>query len=294
MNLIDLHIHTNCSDGYYTGKEIIDRCKKLGLKYISICDHDTTCAYTEELFTYAKVNNINLIPGVEISTNTGKFGIHILGYNINVNDKEFCEKLAKSRNSRHIYLHDVSKKLKDYGLIVNEAELDEIDAVTKAHIARDVINNLANKKRLTELFDYVPDMGEFIETILNEGCPCYVKKVSYTPEEASRIIRDCGGKVVVAHPVVYSHEDNLSDEEFINILESINPDGIEAYYVYVNKDKKIIEDTKKWVELAKERNLIVTLGSDFHTDHQNPFIDVGLKEIELDEDSQKEIIEKIL
>lgn len=217
-----------------------------------------------------------------------------MGYNINVNDKEFCEKLAKSRNSRHIYLRDVSKKLKDYGLIVNEAELDEIDAVTKAHIARDVINNMANKKRLEELFGYVPDMGEFIEIILNEGCPCYVKKVSYTPEEASRIIRDCGGKVVIAHPVVYSHEDNLSYEEFINILESINPDGIEAYYVYVNKDKKIIEDTKKWVELAKERNLIVTLGSDFHTDHQNPFIDVGLKEIELDEDIQKEIIKNIL
>ena len=86
---IDLHIHTNCSDGDNSIYEVIDMAINNKLDMISITDHDTIGAYEEELFDYAKDNNIKIIPGVEISTKNDKCGIHVLGYNIDLNNKEF-------------------------------------------------------------------------------------------------------------------------------------------------------------------------------------------------------------
>ena len=111
MNKIDLHMHTTCSDGKFTPKEIIDEAAKNNVIIISISDHDTTQAYTEQLFEYAKMHNIRLIPAVEISTQYGKAGIHVLGYNFDLNNEGFKDKLKQIRHFRHDYLHDVSKLL---------------------------------------------------------------------------------------------------------------------------------------------------------------------------------------
>ena len=162
MEKIDLHIHTNCSDGVLTPFEVIDTALKNGLSTISIADHDTVEAYSEKLIEYAKNKGINLIKGVEISTKINKCGIHILGYNIDINNKEFLEKLNKLRNARHDYLYNVADKLKEIGYIINVEELDKIDAVTKAHIALDVINNSLNEKQLMNDFNHIPSKGEFI------------------------------------------------------------------------------------------------------------------------------------
>ena len=202
--LIDLHIHTVCSDGVLTPKEVIDEALTNKVSTIAICDHDTIEAYNEELFEYAKEKNIKLILGVEISTKTKKCGIHVLGYNFDLNNKELREKLYNLRNARHIYLRNVAKKLEELGYKVAVDELDKIDAVTKAHIANDVIGNKENETKLKEVFGYVPQMGEFIDTIMNEGCPAYVKKETITPKEASSLIHKAGGKVILAHPVAYS------------------------------------------------------------------------------------------
>ena len=90
---IDLHIHTNKSDGKLSPKEVIDEAVKNKVSTIAIADHDTVEAYTDELFSYAKGKNINLIPAVEISTKTKKCGIHVLGYNIDINNEEFRKSL---------------------------------------------------------------------------------------------------------------------------------------------------------------------------------------------------------
>ena len=100
---IDLHIHTNKSDGKLSPKEVIDEAVKNKVSTIAIADHDTVEAYTDELFSYAKEKNINLIPAVEISTKTKKCGIHVLGYNIDINNEEFRKSLFKLRNARHDY-----------------------------------------------------------------------------------------------------------------------------------------------------------------------------------------------
>ena len=262
--IIDLHIHTNISDGILTPKQIIDEAVKNGVSVIAIADHDTIDAYNDNLFQYAESKNVKIIQAVEISTKINKAGIHVLGYNYNLKDMKFKEQLSKVRNARHDYLRNVAIKLSELGYIVNAEELDKIKSVTKAHIALDIINNEKNKDNLINNFGHIPNKGEFIETIMNENCPAYVKKEQITPKEAAKMIRGAGGKVVLAHPVAYIHEDNLTDKDILKIVEDMKPDGIEANYIYVDRNNQTFDETKKWNEFAKENNLFVTIGSDFH------------------------------
>jgi predicted metal-dependent phosphoesterase TrpH len=99
---------------------------------------------------------------------------------------------------------------------------------------------------------------------MNENCPAYVKKESITPTEAAKLIREANGKVILAHPVAYTYEDNLTDEEIINIIKEINADGIESNYIYIDRNNNKINDIEKWNNYAKKLNLITTIGSDFH------------------------------
>lgn len=262
--IIDLHIHTNLSDGALSPKEVIDEAVANGVSVIAIVDHDTIEAYNDELFEYAKEKNIQLIKAVEISTKNEKAGIHVLGYNFDLNNQELIDKLYELRNARHIYLHDVSEKLRSLGYHINEEELDKIDAVTKAHISADVVSSEENREKLLTEFGYIPEKGEFIETIMNEGCPAYVKKSTMSPKEAAELIRRAGGKVVLAHPVAYKNEDNFTEKDIDKIVTDMKADGIEANYIYVNRNNEKINELDIWNAFAKRHNLFTTVGSDFH------------------------------
>ena len=291
---IDLHIHSNISDGVLTPKEIIDEAIRNGVDTISICDHDSIDAYTNELFLYAKTNNIKLIKGVEISTKDD-VGVHVLGYNFDLENKDLLDTLYKLKNSRHIYLYDVAKKLNDLGYTLNIEELDKIDSVTKAHISNDIINNKENEELLLSSFGYIPSMGEFIETVMNEGCPAYVKKITITPKEARDVIKKSGGKAVLAHPVSFKYEDNLEIEDVQRILDKMNPDGIEANYLYVDRHNNKIDEVDKWKEFAKKNNKFVTIGSDFHKkDDLRPEIGFVNWNIDLTNKEIEEILDNII
>ena len=289
--IIDLHIHTTCSDGELTPREVIDMAVKNKVSVISITDHDTIGAYGEELFDYAKDNNIKIIPGVEISTKNDKCGIHVLGYNIDLNNEEFKNKLEKLRNSRHEYLYQVADKIQELGYIIDIMELDKIEAVTKAHIAMNVISNDKNKDILMKHFGHIPNKGEFIETIMNEGCPAYVKKNTITPREAVELIENASGIAVLAHPVAYKYEDDLTDEDIINLVRDMRVGMIEANYVYVDKNNKKINECDYWCDFAYRNSLKTTIGSDFHKDDGiRPIIGLIGENIKL---SDKEIDEMI-
>ena len=293
--LIDLHIHSNLSDGELSPKEIIDRAVNNGISVIAIADHDTTLAYNDELFNYAKENNVKLITAVEISTRTNKCGIHVLGYNFDINNKRFTDKLYSIRNARHIYLHNVATKLKELGYIIDVDSLDKIDAVTKAHIALNIVENMGNKELLLKTFVHIPNKGEFIETIMNEGCPCYVEKEAISPKEASDLIREAGGKVVIAHPVAYKFEDGLTDDDILNLVKEMKPDGIEANYVYLDRNGNKINESTHWNNFAKHHNLITTIGSDFHK-NDGIHSDIGLinEDIVLNDNELNYIINNLL
>lgn len=287
-----MHIHTICSDGNLSPKQIIDEAKKNKVSVIAIADHDTVEAYTTSLFDYAKSQGIKLIPAVEISTKIAKVGFHVLGYNFDLMNKNLLKKLSLLRNTRRDYLNKVAKKLSDLGYILNIEKLNKIDAVTKAHIALDIISNEKNNKLLLKNFGHIPQKGEFIETVMNDGCPAFVNKESITPKEASDLIHNAGGKVVLAHPVAYKYEDNLNVHEILELFKDMNADGIEGNYIYIDKNNNKINEVKFWNEIAKEVGLMSTIGSDFHVDNGiYPVIGLVNEDINLDEKEANELID---
>ena len=295
MKQIDLHMHTNKSDGALTPKQIIDEAVKANLQAISITDHDTIDAYTDETIKYAKEQGIKLIVGVEISTKSDRCGIHVLGYNFDLNNEEFKQNLDRIRNARHDYLKAVAKKIEALNYKINVEELDKIKSVTKAHISKDIIENEANKPELIKQFGHIPNKGEFIETIMNENCPAYVQKVTVTPEAAAEMIRKAGGKVVLAHPVAYANEDNMTVEEVQQLINKMKPDGIEAYYIYTNRNNEYINEIDKWLKLAKDNNLFATIGSDFHI-KDGHHAEIGMRNVgvQLEEETIKKILSNLI
>lgn len=292
--ILDLHMHTTMSDGALTPKEIVDEAIKNNVSIMSITDHDTLEAYTDEIIKYIEDNNIKLIKGIEISTKTNKSGIHVLGYNIDINNRELNDKLYRLRNARHVYLHDVSEKLKDLGYKINTQELDKVDAVTKAHIALDVVENKENETLLMNTFGHIPNKGEFIETIMNEGCPAYTPKETISPKEAAELIRNAGGVPVLAHPVAYKYEDNLTDEEILDIVKDMKSPAIEANYLYVDRNDNKIDEVEKWNKFAKENNLFTTIGSDFHNkDGLRPEVGFPNWPLKLPEEKIDEMMENL-
>jgi PHP C-terminal domain protein len=295
MKQIDLHMHTNKSDGALTPKQIIDEAVKANLQAISITDHDTIDAYTDETMKYAKEQGIKLIVGVEISTKSDRCGIHVLGYNFDLNNEEFKQKLDKIRNARHDYLKAVAKKLEELNYKINVEELDKIKSVTKAHISKDIIENEENKEELLKQFGHIPNKGEFIETIMNENCPAYVQKVTVTPEAAAVMIRKAGGKVVLAHPVAYANEDNMTVEEVQQLINKMKLDGLETYYIYTNRNNEYINEIDKWLKLAKDNNLFSTIGSDFHI-KDGHHAEIGMRNVgvQLEEETIKKILSNLI
>lgn len=295
MKQIDLHIHTNKSDGALMPKQIIDEAVKANLQAISITDHDTIDAYTDETMKYAKEQGIKLIVGVEISTKSDRCGIHVLGYNFDLNNEEFKQKLDRIRNARHDYLKAVAKKIEKLNYKINVEELDKIKSVTKAYISKDIIENEENKEELLKQFGHIPNKGEFIETIMNENCPAYVQKVTVTPKEAAEMIRKAGGKVVLAHPVAYANEDNMAVEEIQQLINKMKPDGLEAYYIYTNRNNEYINEIDKWLKLAKDNNLFSTIGSDFHI-KDGHHAEIGMRNVgvKLEEETIKEILSNLI
>lgn len=291
MYNIDLHIHTNCSDGSLDPFKIIDIASHDNIKVISITDHDTIDAYSEELFDYAKKHGIELITGVEISTKLNNTGVHVLGYNFDIHNMELINRLNLLKNSRYDYLYNVSERLINLGFNINLNELKQIQIVTKAHIAKNIINNKENEKLLLHYFQHIPNIGQFIETIMNEGCPAYVPKHTITPTEASQLIKKAGGKVILAHPVCYRYEDDIDCDETVKLIKDMNADGIEAIYIYIDLNGHKINEIEQWMEFARKNSLLITMGSDFHYyDEIHPTIGLLNENIVINDEEKKKII----
>ncbi len=292
--IIDLHIHTTCSDGLLNPFEVVDEAKKNGVSVIAIADHDGTMAYTPELFEYADRNGVQLVVAVEMSTRHKGVGVHVLGYNFDPNNKLMQDILGKLRNARQDYLLNVSKKLEKLGYKVNVKELQALPSVTKAHISQDVVSNKNNQKLLMNNFKHIPTKGEFIETVMNEGCPAFVEKFSISPVDASEIIHLAGGKVVLAHPVAYKHEDDVDADWVLELAKEMKTDGIEANYLYVNRAEQRIDEIDFWKKLAFDNGYFVTVGSDFHSfDKVRPTIGFANTKFKLTDAEIQSILENI-
>ena len=278
--MIDLHTHTNCSDGLLSPFELLELAAKYKLEAIAITDHDNINAYSPELFQKAKEMKIELIPGIELSTRGNGHKYHIVGLFLdleNIELKNLVKEIAEHRKNTSI---QIMKLLHQNGW---EVDIDEVIAscpvITKPHIARSVLNNPNNKAKLLEVFKKIPDYGQFIEKLMRRGCPCYVHSDDVLrPEQAISAVHNAHGLAFLAHPsfnILLGEDPKTLADTFLNL----GIDGFEVVSIeYNSENDEEVEHRDFFTKYAQEHNLLTSGGSDFHEQPKDPskkFIDLG-------------------
>jgi len=243
-DIIDLHIHTNKSDGLFAPKEIIKLAKENGIKAISITDHDTIDGYYEALDN-AKSDGIELVPGIELSCEAEERDIHILGYFIDGKNEEFVNYLHDMRHHRKLRIYKITEKLNALHIEISaDSILNDLNNASpgRLHVARKMLE----KGKVHSIY-------EAFAKYIGENSPAYVKKKKISVQDCIKLIHNIGGIAVLAHPGTY-RKDHLIKE-----FKDFGLDGIEVYH-----SEHQFSDIKRYRETAKSLNLLITGGSDFH------------------------------
>lgn len=246
---IDLHIHTNYSDGTLTPEELVDSAIEVGLTTIAITDHDNVSGYyIAKKYIEQNDKQLSIIPGIEINTFYKKQEIHILGYFMDFENPEFKAMIEKQRKARKIQAQEIAKRLKKIGLNVSYEDIKkcvvESGSIGRPHIAK-AITQKGGTSSITEAYN----------KYIHDGTNVYVQRKTVSPHEAVEIIYDAGGIPVIAHPC-----DVENSEELIEELISYGLRGVEAYH-----RKHTPAMIEYFCSIAEKYDLVVTGGSDFHS-----------------------------
>ncbi len=243
MKLIDMHVHTNASDGVLSPKDAIQRAIENGLSGIAITDHDTVTGALS--VDHLKIpDDFTVIKGIEFSTMQNNKEIHILGYNLDVYNANLQNLLKNIQNFRSNRVHKILGKLKRFNIVLDFEEVqgeEPPESIGRPHVAKALIRR-----------GFVRDISEAFDRYLAKGRLAYVERYKLETKETIELIKNLGGFSVLAHPGL------LSDKDIFSVLEK----GIEGIEVYHPKHSQFATD--KLYELAKDRQLIITGGSDFH------------------------------
>lgn len=257
--IIDLHVHSNASDGTMTPKELVKHAYESGLSAFALTDHDTIEGIREALD--CNEYDIEIIPGIELSAGFRNGDIHILGLFIDYKSQKLLDiskNVIKERNERN---QKLVNNLRNAGIPITLSEVygntGSDGVVTRAHFARFLVEH-----------GYATDKNDAFNKYLDETKPYYVKREYLTPEQCIDIIHECGGKAILAHPLLYKlNHDEL--EALIVRLNNAGLDGIEAIYsTYSDEEESCVRS------LAAKYNLLITGGSDFHGTNK-PDIAIG-------------------
>lgn len=249
MRRIDLHIHSAFSDGTLTPAQIVSLAREEGLCAIGVTDHDTV-AGLEEAEREGREQDIEVVPGVEISTSFKHGTLHLLGYFLKYKKREFTEVLGDLQESRKRRTPQMAAMLRKLGFDIDEEEVFELAGggqVGRPHFAELMVRK-----------GYVKDPIEAFDRFLGEGRPGYVERTKPAPEKGMEILTLAEAFPVLAHPATLElPEEGLKDQ--ITILMERGLKGIEAFYPLHSR-----EGTRRILRLAGHFGLAVTGGSDFH------------------------------
>jgi predicted metal-dependent phosphoesterase TrpH len=261
VSLVDLHVHSTASDGKYTPEAIVSKAAGLGLKYLSLTDHDSVDGIEPAIKTAANFPGLTFIPGVELSTDLADGEAHILGYFIDYASPELKKELEKFRDSRSGRARRMVKKLAELGMEIDFSRVQEIagdGAIGRPHIAQ------AMQEK-----GYIGSFKEAFDKYIGHGGPAYVEREKITPAEAVTLITKSNGLPVLAHPFTVK-----DPEAMVITLKQAGLIGIEAYY----KDNSP-EATEATLKLAEKYGLIATGGTDFHGIADNREVMMGGVEV---------------
>lgn len=260
---IDLHVHTEESDGVHSVEEVVELALNNQVDVLAITDHESTHGVGKAQDFISKSNaGLRIIPGVEFLTSYKGQEIHLLGYFADVNQSQLQNRLKELREDRTHLAFDMVKLLQQGGFklewnkVEQEATLE--GAVSKAHIMRVLyqMNEGLNGPKILSFFQ--------------PGGVAYLPFLKHPYEEAVDFINSCQGLPVLAHPGL------IRKQELVPELLAVRKTGLEVYYGYWENRQALIEHYEK---LARENDLPVTGGSDYH----GPFSQVRIGDLPIPE-----------
>jgi len=249
--LVDLHLHSTCSDGLYSPREVVRLAAEAGLAAIALCDHDNVDGIDAALAAGAELG-VEVISGVELSTVWEKFSdLHLLGYGFDHHHTELKTSLAEFRDFRERRNERIVERINERlagekrGAIAFEKVLARAGGtVGRPHIAQELI-----------AAGYVKNTEEAFQRYL---VPCNVEKRFFPFSEAIDLVHRAGGVAVLAHPPFVTSDRKVLGE-LLDTFFSLGLDGVEAWNSGASR-----HDIEWYITLARRRNLLVTGGSDFH------------------------------
>lgn len=249
MANIDLHTHSNKSDGSLSPTALIDEAKSIGLSAIALTDHDTIDGL-EEAINRGNEIGVRVVPGVELSTEYMGRDVHIVGLFIDYKNETFLNHLKNFVDSRELRNKKMCNKLTEAGIPVIYEDLIEMfgdSVLTRAHYARYMLSK-----------GYIKSLPEAFERYIGDHSPYYIPREKVTPKQGVELILNAGGVPILAHPILYKlGKDAL--ETLVKDLKEYGLVGIEAIYsTYTNADERTIRN------LASKYNLLISGGSDYH------------------------------
>ncbi len=250
----DLHMHTTYSDGRYTPTELIELAHSKELQVISITDHDSINAY-KEAFEAAKDYNIELITGLEISTDIEDTEVHLLAYFVDTKGEELNKYLDFFREERFQRAKRIVKKLQNLGLkitIDDVMDLAKNSAIGRPHIA----------STLLEL-KLVSNFYQAFDLYLGNNAPAYERKIHVSAQSALKLISDAGGLSFIAHP-------GGMDEYILTKLIKAGVDGIEVLHPSHSRYQ-----IKFYRGIVNQYCLLESGGSDFHGGDKGDDVNFG-------------------
>ena len=243
---IDLHLHTTASDGRLSPTEVVRLAAGQGLKQMSISDHDSTEGLAEAFEESKNFPDLRIIPAIELSTDVPGDEIHMLGYFIQYDDKEFQDILKQFRTGRLDRAQEMVRKLAALGIVLDWERVKEIagdGAVGRPHIA------LAMGEE-----GYCKEPKDAFPEYLGRNGLAYAERPKMTPTEGVEMLRRVGGVPVLAHPAYMNElEPNIVALKEAGLL------GMEVYYAKFDADT-----VRRLKTLAEKYDLIPCGGSDFH------------------------------
>lgn len=247
--IIDLHVHSTESDGTLTPEDLVAEAKKVGLAAFALTDHDT-CQGVGKAMPLAASAGIELIPGIELSTDYHGKEVHIVGLYIDIENEQLLKKTTEYRKCRSERNALMVEALQKEGLSITMEELvaENPDCViTRANIARFLYEH-GQIKSVREAFD----------RYIGDHCKCYVGRLKVASTDAVRLIKEAGGTAILAHPLLYGLS-NTNLQKMIDALKPVGLDGLEAIYsTYTTGEEQQMK------RLARENGLLISGGSDFH------------------------------
>ncbi len=254
ISRIDLHLHTDASDGAIPVEILVARAALAGLTDIAITEHDNVDSW-ERGRRAGRQYGLHLTPGIEISTSVDGQDVHLLGYEFSPESAILRGLVDHQHNLRMKRFRAIIIKLRDLGVRLNPSDIhtEKTSAPGRVHVAQALV-----------AAGYVKDVEDAFRQYLRRGRPAYIAHETISPEEAIRIVHMAGGFVSLAHPIF-----STGGEKLRNHLADTGLDAVEVLH-----PKHTPALQARLVEFCRHRGLLMTGGSDWHGTLNEPY-DLG-------------------